>query len=51
LATGEPVAKCRYLRRYDAMFDGRSSIHQRVHDFCAKELPLTRDPERDRRKR
>ena len=35
LAAGEPAAGCRHLRRYDAMFEGRSAAHERVRAFCA----------------
>jgi hypothetical protein len=37
LAAGEPVAGCRHLRRYDAMFGGGSSVRQRVREFCPPE--------------
>jgi O-Antigen ligase len=35
LAAGEPAAGCRWLRRYDAMFGGNSTAHERVRAFCA----------------
>ncbi len=34
LAQGETVAGCRYLRAYDGMFGGRSSVSERVRGFC-----------------
>jgi O-antigen ligase len=34
LAAGETEAGCRHLRRYDAMFGGRSTAHERVRAFC-----------------
>jgi O-antigen ligase len=37
LVAGERVAGCRYLRRYDGMFGGRSSAHERVRESCPPE--------------
>jgi hypothetical protein len=37
LAAGERAAGCRHLRRYDALFGGRSSAHQRIREFCPPE--------------
>jgi O-antigen ligase len=37
LAAGERAAGCWNLRRYDAMFGGRSSVHQRIREFCQPE--------------
>jgi hypothetical protein len=34
LSAGETAAGCGHLRRYDTMFGGRSSVHQRVREFC-----------------
>jgi hypothetical protein len=34
LAAGETAAGCRHLRRYDALFGGRSTAHERVRAFC-----------------
>jgi O-antigen ligase len=34
LAAGERAAACRYLRRYDGMFGGRSSVSGPVHESC-----------------
>jgi hypothetical protein len=34
LSAGQQAAGCRYLRRYDAMFGGRSSAHERLRESC-----------------
>jgi hypothetical protein len=36
LAAGEAAAGCRHLRRYDAMFGGRSSVSPRVSASCSE---------------
>jgi hypothetical protein len=40
LAQGETVAGCRCLLLYDGMFGGRSSVGERVRDFC-RSTPAT----------
>jgi len=37
LSAGQAAEGCRSLRRYDAMFGGRSSVHQRIREFCPPE--------------
>ena len=39
LSGGERAAGCRHLRRYDEMFGGRSSAHERVRESCSPETP------------
>jgi O-antigen ligase len=39
LSVGDRAAGCRHLRRYDEMFGGHSSAHERVRESCPRETP------------